>query len=142
MQYGFVTESAERGMAALILYACFRSRNASSSLNGIETWNRCTAYIKGAALKSTTTAEFVDHFCKMANISSIKPRYLKDKSGLVLQPDGSLIVSDNVKDFKIDIIENDDLLPIFENEAMLLTMLVRERMQREKMEVIEDEAED
>lgn len=78
----------------------------------------------------------------MANISSIKPRYLKDKSGLVLQPDGSLIVSDNVKDFKIDIIENDDLLPIFENEAMLLTMLVRERMQREKMEVIEDEAED
>lgn len=142
MQFGFITESAERGKAALILYACYRSRNQQSSLNGLETWNRFTSYIRGAALKATNVAEFVNHFCKLGNISSVKPAYLKDESGLVMQPDGSVIVSADVKDFKIDIFEDDDLLSIFENEGMLLTMLVRERIQREKMEGIEDEIED
>lgn len=142
MQFGFTTESAERGKAALILYACYRSRNQQSSLNGLETWNRFTSYIRGATLKSTNTAEFVSNFCKLGNIDSIKPKYLKDEDGLVIQPDGSVIVSADVKDFKIDIFEDDDLLSIFENEGMLLTMLVRERIQREKMEGIEDEAED
>ena len=142
MQFGFITESAERGKAALILYACYRSRNQQSSLNGLETWNRFTSYIRGAALKATNVAEFVNHFCKLGNISSVKPAYLKDESGLVMQPDGSVIVSDNVKDFKIGVLEDDTLLPVLETEGMLLTMLVRERIQREKMEGIEDEAED
>ena len=142
MQFGFTTESEKRGKAALILYACYRSRNKQSSLNGLETWNRFTSYIRGATLKSTNTAEFVSNFCKLGNIDSIKPKYLKDEDGLVMQPDGSVIVSADVKDFKIDIFEDDDLLSIFENEGMLLTMLVRERIQREKMEGTEDEAED
>lgn len=142
MQFGFTTESEKRGKAALILYACYRSRNKQSSLNGLETWNRFTSYIRGATLKSTNTAEFVSNFCKLGNIDSIKPKYLKDEEGLVIQPDGSVIVSDNVKDFKIGVLEDDTLLPVFETEGMLLTMLVRERIQREKMEGIEDEAED
>lgn len=142
MQFGFATESEARGKAALILYAAYRSRGKASSLNGLETWNRFTSYIRGACLKSTNVAEFVNHFCKMADIDSIKPKYLKDESGLVVQADGSLIVSDNVKDFKISFFEDEGLLPILENEGMLLTMLVRERIQREKMEGVEDEVED
>ncbi len=142
MQFGFATESAERGKAALILYACYKSRNNQSSLNGVETWNRFTSYIRGATLKSTNVAEFVSHFCKLGNIDSIKPKYLKDESGMVIQSDGSVIVSADVKDYKISIFEDDKLLTLFENEGTLLTMLVRERIQREKMEGVEDEVED
>ena len=80
MYYQFNTDSLERAKAALILYAIYKSRNPSSSLNGLETWNRFTSYVRGACLKSANTAEFVNHLCKMAETGSIKPVYLKDKS--------------------------------------------------------------
>lgn len=132
MFYDFETDNPKRAKAALILYAIYRSRGKNSSLNGVDTWNRFTSYIRGACLKSTNTAEFASHFAKMAGTDSIKPCYLKGSDGLVLQPDGSLIVSENVKDYKIGVFEDDDLLPILERESVLLTMLVRERIQREK----------
>ena len=141
MFYDFETDDLKRAKAALILYAIYRSRVKNSSLNGIDTWNRFTAYIRGACLKSTNTAEFASHFAKMAGADSIKPCYLKGSDGLVLQPDGSLIVSENVKDYKISVFEDDDLLPILERESVLLTMLVRERIQREK-NIISEENED
>lgn len=142
MFYDFETDNPKRAKAALILYAIYRSRGKNSSLNGVDTWNRFTSYIRGACLKSTNTAEFASHFAKMAGTDSIKPCYLKGSDGLVLQSDGSLIVSENVKDYKIGVFEDDDLLPILERESVLLTMLVRERIQREKninLEENEDE---
>ena len=145
MLYDFETDDLKRAKAALILYAIYRSRGKNSSLNGVDTWNRFTAYIRGACLKSTNTAEFASHFSKMAGTGSIKPCYLKGSDGLVLQPDGSLIVSENVKDYKIGVFEDDDLLTILERESVLLTMLVRERIQREKntnSEENEDEDQD
>ena len=141
MFYDFETDDLKRAKAALILYAIYRSRAKNSSLNGVDTWNRFTSYIRGACLKSTNTAEFASHFSKMAGTGSIKPCYLKSSNGLVLQPDGSLIVSENVKDYKIGVFEDDDLLPILERESVLLTMLVRERIQREK-NIISEEDED
>ena len=142
MFYDFETDDLKRAKAALILYAIYRSRGKNSSLNGVDTWNRFTAYIRGACLKSTNTAEFASHFSKMAGTGSIKPCYLKGSDGLVLQPDGSLIVSENVKDYKIGVFEDDDLLTILERESVLLTMLVRERIQREKNTMEENEDED
>ena len=55
MQLGFQTDSIQRAKAALILYAIYRSRPKTSSLNGLDTWNRFTAYIRGACLKSENT---------------------------------------------------------------------------------------
>lgn len=138
MQFGFDTDDELRGKAALLLYAMYRSRDTSSALNGIETWNRFAAFTKGAALKSTTTAEFCDQFCKMAKVQSIKPKYLKSDGGMVFMPDGSIVQSDNVKDYKIGIIEDNRLLKTFEKESQLLVMLVRERIQREQMSFSEN----
>lgn len=139
MQLGFTTENETRAKAALILYAAYRSRNKNSSLNGIETWNRFSAYIRGACLKSENTAQFINVFCKMADIGSIKPCYLKTHGGMMMLADGSLIQSSEVKEYKIDLFEDDSLMSIFENEGQLLVMLIRERVQREKMEGISDE---
>lgn len=139
MQLGFVTENLQRAEAALILYAAYRSRGKNSSLNGLETWNRFSSYIRGACLKSETTAQFVSTLCKMADIGSIKPYYLTTDGGMLLMRDGSIIQSTDVEEYKIDIMEDDSLMSIFEGESQLLVMLVRERIQREKMEVSEDE---
>lgn len=142
MHYNFDTEDTQRAKAALILYAAYRSRKKSSALNGLETWERFTSYIRGACLKSTTTSEFVTNFCKMAKIGSIKPKYLSDSNGFTMMPDGTVVQSDNIKNYRCDFLEDDSLLSVFENDGIILTMLIRERIQREKMEGVEDEDED
>ena len=142
MQLGFATENEKRAKAALILYAAFRSRGKNSSLNGLETWNRFASYIRGACLKSENIAQFVSVFCKMADIGSIRPCYLETDGGMLIMRDGSIIQSKDVKEYKIDIMEDDGLMDIFENESQMLVMLIRERLQREKMEVSEDDFDD
>lgn len=139
MQLGFQTDNVQRAKAALILYAIYRSRPKTSSLNGLETWNRFTSYIRGACLKSENTAQFVDVFCKMAGVGSVKPRYMEMYGGMISLNDGVLFESPNVKEYNTELVEDDTLLPIIENEGQLLVMLVRERIQREKMEGMEDE---
>lgn len=139
MQLGFYTENSQRAKAALILYAAYRSRSKNSSLNGIDTWNRFTSYIRGACLKSETTAQFINVFCKMSDVGSIKPCYLETNGGMMMLQDGCLIQSSDVKEYKIDLFEDDSLMEIFEDEGQLLVMLIRERIQREKMEGISDE---
>lgn len=59
---------------------------------------------------------------------------------------GELISSDSIKDYQVGLFEDNSLLPLIERESMYLIMLVRERIQRDKMqlttEVPEDENED
>lgn len=136
----FATDNELRAKAALLLYAAYRSRQKTSSLNGLETWTRFVAYIRGACLKSETTAEFITNFCKMAGVGSIKPRYLETAGGIIMLSDGTLIQSAGVKEYHPEIIEDNRLMKIYENESQLIVMLIRDRIQREKMEgVSEDE---
>lgn len=55
-------------------------------------------------------------------------------------PDGSIVQSDSIKDYKLGIIEENSLLKIFERESQYLVMLVRERIQRDKMNGIQEES--
>ena len=146
MLYQFDTESLKHAKAALLLYAMYRSRSEKSALNGLETWDRFGAYIKGACLKSVSTAEFVQNFCAKAKIESVKPKYLYTGGPVVMPETGELISSDSVKDYQVGLFEDNSLLPLIERESMYLIMLVRERIQRDKMqlttEVPEDENED
>ena len=139
MLYQFDTGSLKHAQAALLLYALYRSRDSKSALNGVETWERFGSFIRGACLKSTTTAEFVQHFCKKAKIDSITPKYL-DTGDPVLMPDtGELIVSEEIRDYQVRLFEDNTLLPVIDQESLYLIMLVRERIQREKIQRTEDE---
>lgn len=133
MYYNFNTQSVRHAKAALLLYAMYKSREANSSLNGIDTWTRFTAYIRGACLKSDTTAQFVQNFCRKSQVGSIKPKYL-DSGEPVALATGELISALGVHDYRTDIIEDDGLLDVLSKEGVYLTLLVRERIQREKLE--------
>lgn len=138
MYYNFDTDDLTRAKAALLLYAMYRSRDKQSSLNGVDTWTRFTAYIQGACLKSSTTAEFVQAFCKKARVSAIKPRYL-DTGDPVRMPGGEMIEAEGVHDYRTGIVEDNSLLPVLNRENVYLTLLVRERIQRERLEGESDE---
>lgn len=93
MLYQFDTESLDHAKAALLLYGMYRSRKKDSPLNGLETWDRFQTFVRGACLKASTTAEFVQAFCKKAKIDSVKPRYLNTGEPVVMPDTGELIVS-------------------------------------------------
>lgn len=69
MQFGFDTQRPECGNCALILYAMYRSRNADSPLNGLETWTRFNAYIRGAAIKASKIRQ------NLYSISATPPKW-------------------------------------------------------------------
>lgn len=134
MQYQFDTSSPNHGAAALILYAMFKSRDKNSPLNGLDTWNRFGTFMRAACLKSRTTPEFVQEFCHKAKIQSVKPKYLSDSSPYTVPGTGEVIFSADIKNYQLQLIDDNNLMPIFEKESQYLIMLVRERIQREKME--------
>ncbi len=144
MLYQFDTESLDHAKAALLLYGMYRSRKKDSPLNGLETWDRFQTFVRGACLKASTTAEFVQAFCKKAKIDSVKPRYLNTGEPVVMPDTGELIVSGGVADYRLGVIADNSLLRLYNTESMYLIMLVRERIQREKFmpEVEDDEDED
>ena len=133
MYYNFDTDKIDRAKAALLLYGLYRSRGQSSSLNGLETWERFNSYVRAACIKSETLGEFVQQFCRKANIASIKPYYFQT-GDLVAMPDGELILSDAVKDYRLNIFNDDSLLDVINKETLYLIMLIRERIQREKLQ--------
>lgn len=142
MLYNFDTSKKKRARAALLIYALYKSRDLSSPINGLETWSRAESFCKAACLKSSTTAEFVTKFKEMSKIPSIKPFYLTDPDGFVQMPNGSVVQSDAVRDYKLDIFEDDDVRNTIETEYPIIVMLVRERIQREKMEGSYEETDD
>lgn len=142
MYLNFDTDDLKRAKAALLLYAMYRSRGADSPLNGLETWDRFASFMRGACLKSYTTAGFVEAFCRKAKIESVKPRYLSTGEPVKMPDSGLLVRADGVRDYRLGIMEDDSLLQIFAEESMYLIMLVRERIQREKLEGLADEETD
>lgn len=144
MLYQFDTDSLDHAKAALLLYGMYRSRNQNSPLNGLETWDRFQTFVRGACLKASTTAEFVQAFCKKAKIDSVKPRYLSTGEPVAMPDTGELIMSPGVSDYRLKILEDNSLLRLYNTESLYLIMLVRERIQREKFmpEVETDEVED
>lgn len=144
MLYQFDTDSLDHAKAALLLYGMYRSRKKDSPLNGLETWDRFQTFVRAACLKASTTAEFVQAFCKKAKIDSVKPRYLSTGEPVVMPESGEMIMSAGMADYRLGIIADNDLLRLYNTESMYLIMLVRERIQREKFtqEVEEDADED
>lgn len=140
MLYQFDTDSLSHAKAALLLYGMYRSRKKESPLNGLETWDRFQSFVRGACLKASTTAEFVQAFCKKAKIDSVKPRYLSTGEPVVMPETGELVMSDSLLDYRLRVLEDNNLLRLYNTESLYLIMLVRERIQREKF--MPEEADD
>ncbi len=143
MLYQFDTDSLDHAKAALLLYGMYRSRKPDSPLNGLETWDRFQTFVRAACLKASTTAEFVQAFCKKAKIDSVKPRYLDTGDPVLMPETGELVKSDRVTDYRLKIMSDNSLLSLYNTESLYLIMLVRERIQREKfMPEVQDEEAD
>lgn len=127
---GFMTESEPHARAAAVLYAMYKSREPSSPMMGADTWKRFHAYAHGSAVKSTTMGEFVENFCHSGKVLAIVPKFLRPPLASDAPAAGDM---ENV-------FEDDELLPLIENETQYLTLLVRRRIQDEKLTVEREKA--
>lgn len=140
MLFNFNTDEMRFARAALVLYALYKSRDTNSPMNGMETWNRVESYCVGACKKSRTTSEFVTKFKELGRVGAIKPRYLSEQGvGMTILPDGSVVESANIRNYHTELFEDSEIRKTIENDYPLITMLVRERIQREKYMLEEEE---
>ena len=133
MYYNFDTDKLDRAKAALLLYGLYRSRDSSSSLTGMETWTRFQSYVRAACIKSDTIGGFIQQFCRKAGITSIKPAYFDTGDPVQVPGQDYLVRVDGVRDYRLGILGDDSLLRIINDETLYLIMLIRERIQREKL---------
>lgn len=151
MLFNFNTDNVKLARAALILYAMYKSRDTNSPMNGVDTWNRVESYCVGACKKSRTTSEFVTKFKELGKVGAIKPRYLGEHSSgsysisaesVAEFPDAVDCHIDLAVDYHIDLFEDNDVRKTIENDYPLVVLLVRERIQREKYAIEENENEE
>lgn len=142
MRYQFDTDDELKARAALLLYAVYRSRSSNSPVSGMDTWTRFAAYMRGASIKSSSTAGFIQELCRKCKTENIKPRYLDTGDPVINRESGELIEAEGYYDYRMSSFNDDNLLRIFREESQYLILLVRERLQREKMEGETDEDND
>lgn len=147
MIHNFQTENKAKADAALIVYAIYRSRNKERGPSGLGMWGQIERFVKVSAKRSTTLGEFVDKFKRKMACDTISPAYTNsddDSDFAQLSDDGTIIVKNQEKrrNFMIDILSAEEphqkeVLKVLYKETQLIVLLVRARLEMEKLKVEE-----
>jgi hypothetical protein len=140
MIYNFDTDKKERALAALLIYAIYKSRDQTRFKVSTKMWEQVTNFSKLAAKKSENLAEFLEYFRKPMKCTTVLPKYcLTEEHKGVLKTDknGSIIETsgEEMKSFLTSEIENSDekkIISTIIRETAFVIMLVRERIEIEK----------
>lgn len=139
MIYSFETESKERAIAAQIIYSVYKSRNTDRFKVSLKMWEQITNFSKLSAKKSTNLAEFIERFRKPMCCEVLQPRYCitSVKNALKVLDDGAVFESgDDARQFITGLIEQSNdkkIIATIINETAFVIMLVRERLETEKL---------
>lgn len=137
----FNTNNKNRAIAALCVYAVYRSRNQDRFKISTKMWDQISNFTKLSAKKSTDCAKFLDQFSKRMKCDSINPKFLdigQPKTAQVTLENGGIIEREDEEKrvFINDIIEkcnNTEVINTLINETAFVIMLVRERLEDEKL---------
>lgn len=128
MIWGFETSNPHAGMAALLVYAVYRSRDAQRFKVTPEMWGFCERATKAAAKRAETLGQFVER---------LKPRLACD----TLRPSAMSLIrpaeDDDPREFLTWLFDKADhraVLDVLYRETAFVILLVRDRLEREKLE--------
>jgi len=152
MYYNFDTSDHNAAVAALLVYAIYRSRDVKRFKVTPEMWNTIERAVKSVAKRAEDLGEFIEKLKPKLACASIKPKWAKtlpdDVITMKVDPaTGELIqVQDQGRrQFLTDVLEQVDhrvVLDILYKKAALVILLVRDRLEREKPIEARFEAED
>ena len=148
MLLGFETENKVKANAAFIIYVIYRSRDKKRGPSGVDMWGQIERFAKASAKRAEDIDDFVEAFKRKMACTTINPKYMKNdtkSANARLLETGEIMVFSNKENrsFGLDVFENDELgkeiVDCIYNKTQIIILLVRDRLEREKMFEMEEE---
>lgn len=140
MLYHFDTTDEPAAVAALLVYAVYRSRDKSRYKISMDMWEQITRFVKAAAKRSKSLSEFLDRLMPKLCCGALNPRWLEiGERGLTAYTTGSGVVeyiqTGERREFLTALIDRTDhttTLKRLSQETAWVVLLVRARLESEK----------
>ena len=147
--YNFETGNKQEAIAALLVYAVYRSRDKKRFKVTPEMWGQIERFCKSSAKRSKTIPQFLEQFKAKMSCSSISPKWTEvGVVGRLLKQGDSFIGvnSEESREFLTSIITleavHKEVLSCLLKETTWVIALVRDRLELEKNLIKETEIED
>ncbi len=133
MKYGFDTERDDAAVAAFLIHSVYTSRDRGRLKISMDLWSRIERFVKAAAKRAQTLAEFVERLKPRLCCETLRPLRIAPADG----------TGEETRDFLTGVFGRPAADPVLvlralSKETSLCVLLVRERLEREKAERIAD----
>ena len=141
MFYNFATDNEHAGIAALLVYGIYRSRDVARFKVSPGMWGTIESAIKSSAKRSTDLNDFIERPKPRLSCASIQPRWMAmDETTITMNIDRGtgevLEVPDSCRrQFWTSLLEATDnraVLDILYRKTAWVIALVRDRLERER----------
>lgn len=141
MYYGFQTTDENAGIAALLVYGVYRSRDVKRFKVTPEMWSTIERAVKSSAKRALDLHDFIEKLKPKLMCSALKPKWMATDLATItmaVNPEtGELIQKTDLgrRQFWVEILESIDhqaVLEILYTKTSWVIALVRDRLEREK----------
>lgn len=137
MKYHFDTTDESAAVAALLVYAVWRSRDISKFKVTPEVWEQATRFIKASAKRAETITQFLESLMPRFCTTVLKPKWLEvGYRGITSLSNGEYMQSNAPRrEFLTGLINESDHAEVISrlfNETAWVVLLVRDRLEHEK----------
>lgn len=142
MLLGFDTENEVKANAAFIIYVIYKSRDKKRGPSGVDMWGQIERFAKASAKRAEGIDDFVESFKRKMACTTINPRWMEndtESTNARVMKNGEIMVFSNYdsRSFGLDVFENErlgkEVVDCIYSKTQIIILLVRDRLEREKM---------
>lgn len=133
-----------------MVYVIYKSRDAKRGPSGIDMWGQIERFAKASAKRSDGIDDFVNAFKRKMACPAINPYWMRNDvlaTNAAILKDGSIMsFGDSQRSFGLEIFDDEEngksVVDCIYRKTQIIILLVRDRLEREKMfsqEDMEDE---
>jgi len=141
--FNFDTDEHETAVAALVVYAIYRSRDKRRFKVSPEMWGQIERFTKASAKRAINLPRFMDSMMPRMQCPSINPKWMEVgiKGGLLARENSAggtefmEFKADDSREFMTQVLNGVDHMSVINKlykETQWVVLLVRERLEREK----------
>lgn len=146
MIYNFDTENQNEAVAALLVYTVYRSRDKRFKVS-LDMWGRIERAVESAAKRAQDLGEFLQRLKLKLSCPAINPKWARADENLVVKAssDTAQVEEADKRQFLTGILREANAFQVLEclrRKAALVVLLVRDRLERERPFIKEDDDDD
>ncbi|CAH2606088.1 conserved protein of unknown function (plasmid) [Rhodovastum atsumiense] len=128
MTLGFDTERADASVAALLIYVVYRSRDVARLKVSLDMWSRIERFVKAAAKRADSLPTFIERLMPRLGCEVLRPvREAGEEQGATRDFASLTSILDAPP------ADPHAVLRVLHRETSLCVLLVRERLERERV---------